>query len=330
MLQTTVIGSYPTPDWLRVHPSRQALVDAILVVLKTQEMAGIDVVSDGELSRFDINHPDTNGMIDYFVGRMSGVRTQLGRAELEEFRRDASMRFRAAPAGVVEGPLGEGLLNLAADAALVRPLTTRPLKFTVTGPHMLAKTLLDRHYRDAESLAFAIADVLAAQVASIDADVVQLDEANVTGHPDEAGWAAEAANRVLCAVKGRRAVHACFGNYGGQTIQKGTWCKLLAYLNALECDHVLLEFARRGYSELEALRELRPGIELGVGVVDIKDNQIESPDTVAHRIDEATAIVGADRIGWVHPDCGFWMLPRGVADGKMRALVAGRDLFLGR
>src|SRR5919199_1439567 len=78
-LQTTVVGSYPIPGWLAALPSTPNLRDAILVVLKTQELAGIDVVTDGELSRFDVNHPETNGMIEYFVRPMDGIRTALGR-----------------------------------------------------------------------------------------------------------------------------------------------------------------------------------------------------------------------------------------------------------
>src|SRR5690349_25140241 len=100
-IRTTVVGSYPVPDWLVALPSEQALVDATRVVFKTQEMAGIDVVADGELYRFDVNHPDTNGMIDYFIRPLAGVRSTPGRAETQEFARLPGMQFRAAPAGVV-------------------------------------------------------------------------------------------------------------------------------------------------------------------------------------------------------------------------------------
>jgi 5-methyltetrahydropteroyltriglutamate--homocysteine methyltransferase len=145
---TTVVGSYPIPAWLPAARSTPALRDAMLVVLKTQELAGIDVISDGELSRFDVNHPETNGMIDYFIRPMSGVQTGLTRAEIEGFRRQKGMGFRTQPAGVVRGPLGEGSLNLPAAWQFVKPLAARPLKFTVTSPYMLAKTLLDQHYGD--------------------------------------------------------------------------------------------------------------------------------------------------------------------------------------
>jgi len=125
-------------------------------------------------------------------------------------------------------------------------------------------------------------------------------------------------------------VHICFGNYGGQSVQKGFWKDLMPFLNGLKVDHLVLEFARRGFGELEAFRELDPKIGLGLGVVDIKDNGIESGSLIAERIEHAEKVLGPGRVKYVHPDCGFWMLQRSVADGKMRALVEGRNLFEGR
>ena len=329
-MKTTVVGSYPMPDWLAALPSEHALVDATAVVLKTQELAGLDLVADGELYRFDVNHPETNGMIDYFVRRLGGIRTAVGRHDIEDFRQLQGMGFRRKPAGVVEGPLAEGTLDLIGDYQRVRALTRSPLKFTVTGPHMLCKTLYSRYYDNVSVLALAMARVLADQIRHIDADVVQIDEANLPGAPHEAGWAAEAINIMLDAVPGTPAVHLCFGNYGGQSIQRGTWEALLTYMNALHADHLVLEFAFRGYDELDRFTELRPEIGLGIGVIDVKTTVIESPELVARRIEKAAGKIGIERIQYVHPDCGFWMLPRSVADGKMRALVEGRDLFLGR
>lgn len=206
------------PDWLVALPSQQALLDATRVVLQTQEQAGIDVVADGELYRFDVNHPDTNGMIEYFIRPLGGVRSQVSRSDTERFRSLPGMGFRSEPAGVVVGPLDEGTLNLPRDYQRARALTRKPFKFTLTGPHMLAKTLLDDHYRSLPERTLALADAPAAQVPTIDADVLQLDEANITGHPEEAEWAAEAINRILdAAVAARqRAVHMCFGNYGAR------------------------------------------------------------------------------------------------------------------
>ncbi|OGG46320.1 MAG: methionine synthase [Candidatus Handelsmanbacteria bacterium RIFCSPLOWO2_12_FULL_64_10] len=327
---TTVVGSYPVPDWLRAYPTKQSLIDATMVVLKTQEEAGIDVVADGELYRFDVNHPETNGMIDYFIRPMSGITSEVSRETLEAFRRESGLAYRAEPAGVVEGPVGEGMLNLPRAYALVRPLTRARLKFTVTGPHMLSKVLMDRHYGDRARLADAIAEVLARQVAEIDADVVQVDEANIPGHPEEADWAAAAINRVLDAVKGEKAVHVCFGNYGGQTVQRGAWEALIPFLSALRADHLVLEFKRWGIEHAACLKDLPGGIGVGLGVVDIKDNRVETAEEIARDIERAGRLVGKGRVRYIHPDCGFWMLQRGVADRKIAALAKGRDLFEGR
>src|SRR5437867_2800614 len=116
-IRTTTVGSYPIPDWLQALPSDQARIDATRVVFDIQRQAGVDLPTDGELYRFDVNHPDTNGMIDYFIGPMAGVRTRLGRSDWDTFAHTHSMGFRAKPAGVVVDQLGEGGLNLQADCA---------------------------------------------------------------------------------------------------------------------------------------------------------------------------------------------------------------------
>ena len=195
---------------------------------------------------------------------------------------------------------------------------------------MLAKTLVDHHYKRLQDLAFALADALAEQVRELDADVVQVDEANLPGSPDEWTIAAEAINRVLRAVKSVPAVHLCFGNYGGQSIQSGTWGKLIDYLNALEVDHIVMETAHRPAHELEVFRGLRPEIGFGLGGIDIKSTEIERADDIARAIERAEKTLGPGRVTYVHPDCGFWMLKRNIADGKLRVLVAGRDRYEGR
>jgi 5-methyltetrahydropteroyltriglutamate--homocysteine methyltransferase len=330
MIKTTVVGSYPVPMWLCVTSNRESLRDAMLAVIKTQELAGIDVVADGELYRWDVNHAETNGMIDYFVHPMSGINDALTFEQLTVWRRQVGMSFRAKPPGMVVSAIGPGSLDLQNDYELYAGLTTLPKKFTVTSPYMLAKTLADEHYGDLGQIVMALADVLKGQVQNIRADVLQIDEANVTGNPDDGGLCAAGINRVLEGASGEKAVHLCYGNYGGQTIQRGTYEKLVAFLNELDVDHVVLEIARRPDVELEILRDVKPSIGLGIGVIDIKDNEVESAEEVARRIETAAERLGTERIQYVHPDCGFWMLPRSVADGKMQSLVAGRDLFEGR
>ena len=329
-IKTKVVGSYPIPSWLSTNPSTPTLRDAIMVVLKTQELAGIDLISDGELSRFDVSHPQTNGMIDYFIRPMGGISSTITREDLAKFAAEQRMGFRTQPAGVVESAVTEGTLNLPRDWQFFKGLSPATTMFTFTAPYMLSRTLIDRHYGDIRQLTMDIAEVLRKQVESIDAPVIQMDEAHLTGHAEDAEWAHEPFNHALSGIRGEKSLHLCFGNYGGQSIQKGYWKDLMPFLNKLDVDHLVLEFARRGYDELDAFRELKPETKLGVGVVDIKDNEVESADVIAKRIENAVNVLGMDRIKWVHPDCGFWMLPRSVADRKMAALVAGRDAYLGR
>jgi len=300
------------------------------VVLKTQELAGIDLVADGELYRFDINHPEINGMIEYFVRPLGNVRSEVTRSDVEAFGKLKGMSFRSRPAAVVEGAVHEGMLDLVNAYRRIRPLTKVSMKFTITGPHMLSKTLLDYHYKDLPSLAHALAVVLAKQIAEIDAAVIQVDEANLPGSPGEWEWAASAINLMLDAVPNTPAVHLCFGNYGGQTVQKGGWDKLISYMNALHTDHVVLEFAHRGYDELEYFKDLRPEVGIGLGVVDVKSTVIETPELIAKRLEHAIHVLGENRVRYIHPDCGFWMLKRSIANAKIRALTLGRNLFEGR
>lgn len=329
---TTTVGSYPVPEWLSALPSELAVVDATRVIFDVQRLAGIDLLTDGELNRFDVNHPDTNGMIEYFIRPMAGISGTVGRSTGEEFRRHSPMGFRSKPAGVVEGPLGEGALDLLSDCRRAAEVAGGPFKFTVTSPYMLARTLLDHHYNNFRDLTLAIADVLAAQMPGLPAACVQVDEANIPGNPADAPLAAEAMNRVLDGISPgtERAVHFCFGNYGGQTIQAGDWKALVAFLSSLHTDHLVLELAHRPASDLEAIKDIDAKIALGVGVVDIKVNHIETPDEIASRIEAVEKKVGEGRLRWVHPDCGFWMLKRSIADRKIEALVKGRDKYLGR
>ena len=305
-------------------------MDATRVVFDIQRQAGIDLPTDGELYRFDINHPDTNGMIEYFVRRLGGIRCDIGRRDTVAFRSRPEMRFRQRPAGVVMGPLNEGWLDLPADCSRAAAVAGGDFKFTVTSPYMLARTLLDSHYGNLETLTIALADVIARQVGDLSCTCLQIDEANVPGNPVDAPLAAVAINRILDAARCTKCVHFCFGNYGGQTIQAGTWSSLVAFLNSLHADHLVLELAHRPATDLEVLKEMNPRMGIGLGVVDIKVNHIESPEEIARSIERAEGILGEGRVRYIHPDCGFWMLKRSVADRKMASLAKGRDLYLGR
>jgi 5-methyltetrahydropteroyltriglutamate--homocysteine methyltransferase len=195
---------------------------------------------------------------------------------------------------------------------------------------MLARTLLDRHYGGFEELLTAVAGVLAQQVAGLPCACLQVDEANIPGNPSDGPIAAAAINRVLDSFTGTRAVHLCFGNYGGQTIQKGEWRALTDFLNQLHVDHLVLEMAHRSAADLDALKDVDPRIRLGIGVVDVKVNRVETPEEIAGTLERVEGVLGRGRVSWIHPDCGFWMLKRSVADRKIAALSTGRNLYLER
>src|SRR5207249_10190573 len=164
---TTTVGSYPAPDWFIAYPSEQTRLDATRVVFDIQRQAGIDLPTDGELYRFNVNHPETNGMIEYFVHKLAGVRREVGRCDTAAFRAKTEMRFRNKPAAVVTGPITEGVLNLPEDCARAASVAGDAFKFTLTSPYMLARTLLDEHYHDFAKLTLAIADALAAQMSDL-------------------------------------------------------------------------------------------------------------------------------------------------------------------
>ena len=325
----TLVGSFKAPDWLYLSPNRAAALNhATMIVLYAQLRAGIQLKVDGEFARFDPTHPKTNGMIEYFLSRMGGVSSTASAAQCRAFRKRPGMEFRDGPPGVVTGELDAGTLDLGFACQKSVMLAQGPLKFCLTRAHMLAATAVDRHYGDKQKLAMALAGVLAEQVSHLTSAVVQVDEANITGHPEDGPWAAEAMNVILDAVpkSAKAAVHLCFGNYGGQRIQSGTWKALIPYINALRADHVVLECACFPDEVLLPLADIDPRIGLGIGVIDVKDLRIESPEAVARNIERMAKIVGRDRITCVHPDCGFWMLPEEIAFGKMESLVKGRNL----
>jgi len=311
------------------NPSQEELIEATADVVQSLENAGLDLVCDGELYRFDPGHPETNGMIEYFIGPLEGIRSELDADELAAYQGRKGMVFRTKPPGIVVDAIKTGELDLVSPCKRLKDLATKPVKFTMTGPHMLSKTVANKYYDSTEEIAMAFADVLAGQAAQLNADVIQIDEANLPGHPEESEWALRAINVVLDSIPTVGAVHLCFGNYAGKRVQSGTWDALIGFLDGLHADHVVLECKNRPEDEIEVFKELHSGIGLGIGIVDIKSSDVESPAGIAKDLDRISSIVGPDRIKYIHPDCGFWMLDRSVADAKIRALVQGRDLFLG-
>ena len=194
---------------------------------------------------------------------------------------------------------------------------------------MLARTLLDTHYGDFESLTMAIAEVLADQVKGLPVPACRwtrqtlLVVRNTVRLPPRPSTASLMPSRV------RPGFIFALATMGDRPFRPGKWKPLIEFLNALHTDHLVLELAHRPKDDLEALKEIRPEIGIGLGVVDIKVNHIETPEEIARAIEEAESALGAGRVKFVHPDCGFWMLKRSIADRKIANLAKGRDLYLG-
>ena len=198
---------------------------------------------------------------------------------------------------------------------------------------MLARTLLDHHYGDFEALLMAVAQVLADQVRGLPCACIQIDEANipVATQPMAPSQPAPSTPYSTASTKApKRPFHFCFGNYGGQLSSQGEWRALLDFLNELRADHLVLELAHRPASDLSALQQNR----LAHRPRHRRDRHARSttsrpPIEVARRIEAAVSAAGPERICFIHPDCGFWMLKRSIAARKIAALAEGRDLYLG-
>ena len=330
MLLTTIVGSLPKPSWLAAPrtlwaPWRLSGValeegkrDAVLVALREQETAGIDIVTDGEQSRQHFVH----GFLEHVEGVDFARRVTIG------IRAD---RYKAE-VPTVTGPLRRLRSAHAADVAFARAHTTRKLKFTIPGPMTIADTLADEHYRDRRRLALEFARLIneeARELAALGLDVLQLDEPAFNVYLDDvATWGIDALQRAIEGVTCTTAVHICYGygiqanidwkaTLGGEWRQYEQTFPLLARSRIAQ---VSLECANsRVPLELLALLE---GKDVLVGAVDVASDRVESPDEVAATIRRALAFVPPERL-YPCTNCGMVPLTREVARGKLRALAAG-------
>jgi 5-methyltetrahydropteroyltriglutamate--homocysteine methyltransferase len=322
ILPATVVGSYSMPGWLERlkteyfarRISRRDLDEihdtAVKAAIKDQELAGLDIITDGELRR--------DNMIDYFVERLAGV--QIDHAS-KKFYYD----FYES---TVRGKLPTAPLGLVDDFRFLRTSTDREAKFCVTGPHTLSKRIRNEHYASEEEFAMELARVMNPELkalAKAGARYIQIDEPYYSGFPEDLSWGVKALNVLVEGVDAKIAVHICYGNRYGKPSWEGSYLYLLPRIFDAHVHQLTLEFARRGGEDLELFRELPARIELGVGVIDVKTQAIETPNLVAERIRKALEVIPADRL-FVLPDCGCFHLPRDVAFAKLSAMVEGTRL----
>ncbi|WP_063043369.1 hypothetical protein [Nocardia pseudovaccinii] len=323
MLPTTVVGSYPVPEWMerlktdyfRGRISRAQLEDvhemAIKATLRDQELAGIDIVSDGELRR--------DNDIDYFLAGLPGV---------EIADRGKQFYFDYYDADVTAPlPAGGGLTWLADDFALTASQTTAPIKFSVTGPYSLARRIRNKAYRNQRELVLAVASRLneaAHALAERGATLLQIDEPFLAGYPADAGLAVEAVNVVTAGIDVSWALHVCYGNRYARPSWEGHYDFLFPAVLEANVDQLVLEFARKGYADLPVLAKFGWDRKVGLGVVDVKSQQVETSDVVAARIRAALELVPAEQVV-INPDCGLRNLSGPVARAKLAAMVGGAE-----
>jgi 5-methyltetrahydropteroyltriglutamate--homocysteine methyltransferase len=331
LLPTTVVGSYSVPEWLerlkteyyqrRISAQHMSEIHevAIKAAVKDQELAGIDIVSDGELRR--------DNDVDYFLARIPGVNIPQ-RAKTDYFDYYDAEVTRPLPELPGEPAAGSTGLALADDFRFTRQLTNQPIKFSFTGPFSLSRRIRDDAYSEPGELVRALARRLnaeARELAAAGAGLLQIDEPFLAGYPEQVELAIEAVNIVTEGVNATWALHVCYGNRYARPSWEGHYDFLFPAVKAARVDQVVLEFARKGLDDLRLIRQHGWDKWLGLGVIDVKNPEVEAAELVASRIRRALEYVPADRL-MINPDCGLRHLAPDVARQKLRAMVAGVGL----
>jgi 5-methyltetrahydropteroyltriglutamate--homocysteine methyltransferase len=328
VIETTVVGSYPQPDWLvdkdklaaRVPRVRapevwrvaapclgEAQDDAVRLAVADMIEAGIDTVSDGEQRR--------ESYFNQFANAMDGL-------DLERPGTAIARTGRPTPVPRVVGPIRRTRPVLARDVQFLRSITDRRIKVTIPGPFTLAQLAEDEHYRDPADLAMAYAVAVNEELRELEpiVDVLQLDEPYMQAFPDRArAYAVPAIDRALVGITKPTIVHLCFG-YAFTVKEKPSGYSFLPELDRCAARAVSIEAAqpKLDLAVLDAL----PSKTIVLGVLDLGDPTPETGDVVARRIEAALRHVPRERL-IAAPDCGMKYLPRDRARAKLRALAAG-------
>ncbi len=329
-LLTTVVGSYPQPEWLvdrknlqsRLPPRirareiwripepllQQAQDDATLLAIRDMERAGIDIISDGEIRRESYSN--------HFVTALDGMDLDnpgvvLGRSGLPNL----------VPR--VVGPIHRSHPVEVRDVEFLRRNTGRRIKITVPGPFTITQQAQDDYYQDERALALDIAAAVNEELKSLraaGADVVQIDEPYLQAKPEKAReYGVEVINRALEGIEGLTALHLCFG-YAAIVHDRPQQYAFLTELRDCVVEQISLE-AAQPHLDLSVLAQF-PHKTIILGVLNLGDMEVETPETVAGRIRAALQYVEPERL-ILAPDCGMKYLPREVAFGKLCALVEG-------
>lgn len=319
ILPTTIVGSYSMPGWLERLKTeyfarrirRQDLEEAHDAVakaaIKDQEIAGLDIVSDGECYR--------DNMVDYFVERLPGV----------EIDRSSKKYYYDFYATTVTSKIPVAPLGLVKDFKMLHQFSERGKKICITGPHCLVKRINNEFYPDEAAFAADLARAMNPELralAAAGADVIQIDEPYFSGFPEDMPWAVNALNLLVEGVSAKIAVHICYGNRYAKPSWEGSYKSLFPAILQAKVHQLTLEFARRGGEDLQLFGKDAHPFELGVGVIDVKNSEIETPEQVAAHIRKALQVMPAERL-YVLPDCGCFHLHRDVAFAKLQAMAEG-------
>jgi 5-methyltetrahydropteroyltriglutamate--homocysteine methyltransferase len=332
MITTTVVGSYPQPHWLidrarlgskvpRVRAPEiwrverdfleQAQDDATLLAIRDMELAGIDIITDGEMRRESYSNR--------FATALEGV-------DIEQPGTTINRSGARAVVPRIVGPIKRRAPVEARDVQFLRANTTRRIKITLPGPFTMAQQAQDDYYGDEEALAMAYAAAVNEELRDLQragADVVQLDEPWLQARAERAvRYGVKAINRALDGIDGATVVHLCFG-YAAAVKDKPPGYSFLAQLAQTRAAQISIEAAQPRL-DLGVLRELAPKSVM-LGVIDLSTNAIETPEQVAARIRAALQFIAPDKLH-VAPDCGMKYLARDVAFGKLAALAKGAAL----
>ncbi len=330
LLPTTLVGSYPQPDWLidrrglashapprvreqalwRVEADllEQAQDDATLLAIRDQERAGIDILTDGEMRRESYSNRFATALEGLDPDRPGEAPTRTA--------------GKSQPVPRVVGPIRRRHPVQVRDVEFLRASTDRPIKVTVPGPFTMSEQAQDDFYGDAEALAMDYAAAVNAEVLDLfaaGADIVQIDEPYLQSRPEKARrYAVKAIDRALEGAGGTTALHLCFGYAAfGQPRPEGY--SFLEELSASRVQQVSIEAAQPDL-DLEVLDGLKDKTVI-LGVLDLSAPP-ETAEVVAGRIRRALERVGPERI-IVAPDCGMKYLDRAVAFAKLKAMVQG-------
>jgi 5-methyltetrahydropteroyltriglutamate--homocysteine methyltransferase len=334
LLPTTVVGSYPQPDWLvdremlshgvarvrtpqlwRIDPKwlEQAQDDATIVAIHDLERAGLDIITDGEIRRESYSNK--------FANALAGVDAHKEGA----LKLINAGQTRSIPVPLFSGPARRMHPVEVRDITFLRAHTDRRIKITLPGPFTMSEQSDPGCYDSREALAMDLAAAVNDEVKDLfaaGADIVQLDEPWMQRFPDRARqYGVAVVNRALegTGAMGATALHLCFG-YAAVVPEKPSSYSFLTELEESVVDQVSIETAQPKL-DLAILREL-PSKTIILGVLDLGDPNVETPDTVAKRIAAALKFVPPERLV-IAPDCGMKYLPREVAFGKLKAMVAG-------